>query len=167
FQIVFDVFELGNFSAFGDIERALVKSQTVGPIQSRSDDLSLTFAVSFDDGVDFVEHAVADKYGSFVAETQGAGVGDAARKDVDSKSIGNLELCGWQLVRCGAEGQGRDVAQLLGNFGVGDVGSSGHGGRLRLQARHRLRCLGSLAGLLAGLLRKNGRREKDGENSGK
>ena len=60
-----------------------------------------------------------------------------------------------------------DVTQLLGDFGVGDVGSSGHGGRLWLQGRHRLRCLGSLAGLLAGLLRKNGRREQGGQNSGK
>jgi hypothetical protein len=37
-EVVFDLFELGNLAAFGDVERAIVESETVRPVQTGGND---------------------------------------------------------------------------------------------------------------------------------
>src|SRR5512146_2947601 len=86
-QVIFDLFELGNLGAFGDVERAVVKGQTVWPGQSRGDDLRFAFAVSVDDSIDLVENSVADEHGALIAEPQRAGIGNAAGIDFHSESF--------------------------------------------------------------------------------
>ena len=114
-----------------------MERETVRPVQSRGDDFGLAFPVLVDDRIDLVENAVADEHGSLVAESERPRVRDPARIDFDLEALGQLELRDRQLVFRRPERQGRDVAQLLGDFGVGNVGPSRHGRWLRLQRGYR------------------------------
>ena len=90
-----------------------------------------------DDGIDLVELAVADEHRPLVAEPQRARIGDAAGIDLDLEALGQLELRDRQLVRRRRERRRRDAAQLLGHFGVGNVGTPRHRGRRRLNVGRR------------------------------
>src|SRR5262245_3235129 len=81
-EVVFDLFELRNFGAFGDVERALVEGEAVRPVQARGDDLELAFSILLDDGVNLVEEAVADEDRALLAEPQRARIRHAAHEHV-------------------------------------------------------------------------------------
>src|SRR5262249_54424536 len=97
-EVVLDFFQLGNLSAFGDVERAVEECEAVRPIQAGGDDFNLTFAALVDDRIDLVEDAVADEHGPLVTEPQRARIGDTTGIDLDLKTLGQLELRGRQLV---------------------------------------------------------------------
>jgi hypothetical protein len=141
-EVVLDVLQLGDASAFGDIERAPVEDEAVGPVHARGDHFHLAFAVTVDDCVDLVEQAVADEYGPLVANPQRTCIRDTARIDFDVETLGQLQLRSRQLVRRRPERQWCDVRQLLGDLGIGNVRAARHGGRHRLHGRNRFRCLG-------------------------
>ena len=67
-EAVLDLFELRNLGTFGNVERAIVESETVWPVQAGGDDFYLAFSLPIDDRIDFVELAVADEHGALVAE---------------------------------------------------------------------------------------------------
>ena len=67
-DIIFDIFELRDLGAFGDIERAVVEGEAVGPIQTGRNDEEFAFTALFDHGIHFVENSVADEDGALVAE---------------------------------------------------------------------------------------------------
>ena len=119
-----------------------MEGQTVGPVQARSDDFRLAPPVPVDDGVDLVEKAIRDEHGPLVAEPQRACIRDSAGEDLDLETLGQLELRDRQLVFRGRNRGRRDAAQHSIDFGIGNVGPSGHGGGLRLQGGHRFRRLG-------------------------
>ena len=146
-EVVLDLFELRDLGTFGDVQCAVVEGEPVRPIQPRGDDLHLAFAVPIGDGIDLVEHTVTDKHGPLVTEPQRARIGDAAGIDLDFEALGQLELGDRQLVRRCRKWRRRDAAQLGRHFGVGDVGTPGHRGGLRLHAGCRCcppRCFGRL-----------------------
>src|SRR5262249_41253200 len=60
-ELALDLFELGNFGAFSDVERAGVEGEAVRPVQARGDDFELAFSVLLDDSIALVEQAVADE----------------------------------------------------------------------------------------------------------
>src|SRR5678815_1576952 len=104
-----DVLQLGDARAFGDIERAPVKDEAVGPVHAGGDHSHLTFAVTVDDCVDLVEEPVADEYRSLVADSQRTCIRDTARIDFDVETLGQLQLRSRQPVRRRAEWQWCDV----------------------------------------------------------
>ena len=115
-ELVFDVFELGNSGALGDVERTVRKCEAVRPIEPRSHNLELALAPVRDHRINLVENPVADKDRSLLALPQRARVRHATHEHLDLESLGQLELRRWQLV-CGHWKRRRiDAAKLAGRI---------------------------------------------------
>src|SRR6266849_2311845 len=91
-EIVLDLVELGNLGAFGDVERAVEKRETVRPVQAGGDDFGLAFPVPVDNRIDLVEDAVTDEHSTLVTEPQRARIRNPADIDFDLEAPGQLEL---------------------------------------------------------------------------
>src|SRR4029453_10903009 len=63
-EVVLDLFKLGNLGTFGDVERAIVESKTIRPVQAGSNHFCLTFPIPVDDRKNFFEDAVAHENSS-------------------------------------------------------------------------------------------------------
>jgi hypothetical protein len=87
-EVVLDLFELRNLGAFGDVQRAVVESETVRPVQAGGDDLGLTFPALIDDRIDLVELAVADEHRPLVTKPERARIRDPAGIDLDLETLG-------------------------------------------------------------------------------
>ena len=66
-EVVFDLLNLRNLRELGDVERALVESEAVRPIESRVERLDLAPVSLVIDRIDLVQDAAADEYGALVA----------------------------------------------------------------------------------------------------
>src|SRR4030095_2134841 len=90
--------DLRDLAELGDVERALVQGDAVGPMQAGGDDLHLALAVLGDQRVNLVLQAARDEDGPLVAEPQRPGVGNAGRIDLDLETLWERELVERQLV---------------------------------------------------------------------
>ena len=67
-EVVLDLLHLGDFRAFGDVERAIFEGETIGTIEPRRDHFDVAFTVAVDDGVDLVADSIAHEQCALVAE---------------------------------------------------------------------------------------------------
>src|SRR5262249_17749094 len=67
-EVVFDVVDLLNRVKLGDVERALVQSDAVGPMQTRGNDLELALGVLGDDCMHLILQAARNKHAALITE---------------------------------------------------------------------------------------------------
>src|SRR3954452_21785708 len=74
-------------NTLGDVQRALMKRESVRTVEARGDHFHLAFPVLLADGIDLGEEARANEHRTLVADPERAGVADAAREDLDVKAL--------------------------------------------------------------------------------
>src|SRR5262245_2330956 len=115
-EIVLDLLELRDLGAFGDIERAIVESEAVRPVEPGGDHLGFALGALRHDRIDLVARAVADKDRALVAEPERAGIHHAVNVGLDLETLRHLELRGRQFVLRGRSRRLREAADAAGDI---------------------------------------------------
>ena len=139
-EIVLDLVDLGDLRKFGDVERAVLERDAVGPIQARRQRLDRALAVLVGDGIDVADQAGADEHRALVAFGHRTRVRHAGRVDLDVEAGRQLELCGRQLVRGRRDRRRRDRRKFCCRFIVRTPDQRRAGRKRRGGGRCRSRC---------------------------
>ena len=115
-EIVLDLVDLGDLREFGDVERAVLERDAVGPMEARRKRLDRSLAVLVGDGIDVADEAAADEHRALVAFGQRTRIGHAGGINFDVETRRQLELGERQLVRGRRNRRRRDRGKLGRGF---------------------------------------------------
>ncbi len=116
---VVDLVDLVDLGEFGDVQRAVVERDAVGPVEAGGQHLDLAFAVLVGDRIDLVDEAAADEHRALVALGQRTRIGHAGGVDFDVEAGRHLELGQRQLVGRGGQWRARDRRKLRRGITIG------------------------------------------------
>jgi len=145
---VVNLVDLVDLGEFGDVQRAVMERDAVGPVEAGGQHLDLAFAVLVGDRIDLVDEAAADEHRALVALGQRTRIGHAGGVDLDVEAGRHLELGQRQLVGRGGQWWARDGRKFRSSVTIGtpDQGRTrrkrrrGSGGSARSRGGRLLRC---------------------------